>query len=141
MGHVDRMDSRMNKWFRRAVGTVGVAGGILLLGAGTAHAEDVATTAGALDDLISPAGDLAALNGPDNLGATLDTPGARWSAGTMDGGPFAFGPNNGELGATLHTPDENGQPRDVFAGGRLPDLLRGLPATGAAVPSKLQGVP
>ena len=27
----------MNKWFRRAVGTVGIAGGVLLLGAGTAH--------------------------------------------------------------------------------------------------------
>jgi hypothetical protein len=45
------------------------------------------------------------------------------------------------VGPTLHTPDENGHARDVFASGRLPDLLRSLPATGAALPSKLQSVP
>jgi hypothetical protein len=118
----------MNKWFRRAVGTVGVAGGMLLLGAGAAHAEDTAPTAGALDDLISPAGDMATLGGPDNLGVTVDTPGARWSAGALDDGPVAFGPNTGEVGATVHTPGERGQARDVFAGGRLPDVLRSLPA-------------
>ncbi len=125
----------MNTWIRRAVGTVGVAGGMLLLGAGTAHAQGLAPTTGALDDLTSPAGDLAALDAPDNLGVTLDTPGARWSAGALDDGPVAFGPNHGEVGATLHTPGEHGQARDVFAGGRLPaqDLLPlgGLPRTEA----------
>jgi hypothetical protein len=40
----------MDKWFRRAVGTVGVAGGMLLLGTGTAHADD-AVPVGGLNDL------------------------------------------------------------------------------------------
>jgi hypothetical protein len=35
----------MNKWFRRAVGTVGIAGGVLLLGSGTAQADDSVTAA------------------------------------------------------------------------------------------------
>ncbi|MEH1125699.1 hypothetical protein [Micromonospora sp. CPCC 206061] len=52
----------MNKWFYRAVGTVGMAGGFLLLGGGAAHAEDVdaipATDPlelqGLLDDFFTP---------------------------------------------------------------------------------------
>src|SRR4051812_3075317 len=57
----------MNKWFRRAVGTVGIAGGVLLLGAGTAHADDSVAAAkdpqqlnGLFDDLMKPTG------GPNN---------------------------------------------------------------------------
>ncbi|WP_238008783.1 hypothetical protein KZZ52_02800 [Dactylosporangium sp. AC04546] len=46
----------MNTWFRRAVGTAGVAGGMLLLGAGAAHAADE-TAPGQLDDPLVP-GDL-----------------------------------------------------------------------------------
>src|SRR5690242_5265936 len=53
----------MNKWFRRAVGTVGIAGGVLMLGAGAAHADDSPTVAkdpqqlhGLFDDLFTPAG-------------------------------------------------------------------------------------
>ncbi|GAA0710516.1 hypothetical protein Drose_02255 [Dactylosporangium roseum] len=49
----------MNTWFRRAVGTVGVAGGMLLLGAGAAHADDTALAPGKLDDLLAPSGSLA----------------------------------------------------------------------------------
>ncbi|GAA2621917.1 hypothetical protein GCM10010399_61360 [Dactylosporangium fulvum] len=48
----------MNTWFRRAVGTVGVAGGMLLLGAGAAHADDTALAPGQLDDLLAPSGSL-----------------------------------------------------------------------------------
>src|SRR5437773_6941735 len=62
---------RMNKWLRRTVGTVGIAGGIWLLGSGAAHA-DAATPAsdpqrltGLLDSLFTPAG------GPSNLGLTM----------------------------------------------------------------------
>src|SRR5688572_7489269 len=55
----------MNKWFRRAVGTVGIAGGILLLGAGNANADDAALTPGLLDDLFSPTG------GPNNRALAL----------------------------------------------------------------------
>ncbi|MEV0131875.1 hypothetical protein AB0H83_25860 [Dactylosporangium sp. NPDC050688] len=59
----------MNTWFRRAVGTVGVAGGILLLGAGAAHADD-ALVPGQLDDLFSPAG------GPNNQSLQLEAHGS-----------------------------------------------------------------
>src|SRR3954465_7708510 len=65
----------MNKGFRRAVGTVGIAGGVLLLGAGTAHADDSVPAAqdpqllhGLFDDLLTPAG------GPSNLALGMDTP-------------------------------------------------------------------
>jgi hypothetical protein len=105
----------MNKWMSRAVGTVGVAGGMLLLGAGVAHADD-SLTPGALDELSG-----------SNLGATLDTPGSEMSAGMVDNGPLALQKNNGELGATLHTPGSNGESRDVFVGGRAPDALGAVP--------------
>jgi hypothetical protein len=105
----------MNKWMNRAVGTVGVAGGMLLLGAGVAHADD-ALTPGAPDDLSS-----------SNLGATLDTPGSQASAGMVPNGPLALQKNDGRLGATVHTPGANGESRDVFVGGRAPDALGAVP--------------
>jgi hypothetical protein len=54
----------MNKWFYRAVGTVGIAGGFLLLGGGAAQAEDVDATPandpqqlqGVLDGFFTPLG-------------------------------------------------------------------------------------
>jgi hypothetical protein len=65
----------MNKWFRRAVGSVGVAGGVLLLGAGTAHADNSVPAAmdpqqlhGLFNDLLTPAG------GPNNQGLSLNAP-------------------------------------------------------------------
>ena len=64
----------MNKWLRRTVGTVGIAGGIWLLGSGTAHADaanpasDPQRLTGLLDNLFTPAG------GPSNLGLTMGTP-------------------------------------------------------------------
>src|SRR5947207_4495327 len=66
---------RMNKWLRRTVGTVGIAGGIWLLGSGTAHADastpanDPQRLTGLLDSLFTPAG------GPSNLGLTMVDPG------------------------------------------------------------------
>jgi hypothetical protein len=55
----------MSTWLRRTVGTVGIAGGLLLLGAGAAHADDTALAPGQLDDLFSPAG------GPNNQSLQL----------------------------------------------------------------------
>src|SRR4051794_496986 len=101
----------MNKWFRRAVGTVGIAGGILLLGAGTAHADDSVTAAqdpqqlnGLFDEMLKPAG------GPNNLGLSLDTPGKRMSTGLVPGGPLAMGQQKGQPGAVVHTPGVAGLP-------------------------------
>src|SRR5690349_16390036 len=114
----------MNKWFNRAVGavgTVGTVGGLLLLGAGAAHADSVVPTTGTLDDVFRPAP-------ADNLGLSLDTPGSTVSTGMVHDGPLAVQKNDGLTGAVLHTPGENGQSRDVFATGRLPDPLSALPA-------------
>src|SRR5256885_14134248 len=78
---------RMNKWFRRAVGTVGIAGGFLLLGAGTAHADDSVSAAKdpqllhrLLEDPFKPA------RGPSNLRPSPHTPDQRLSAGMVPGG-------------------------------------------------------
>jgi hypothetical protein len=114
----------MNKWFNRAVGavgTVGTVGGLLLLGTGAAHADSVVPTTGTLDDVFRPAP-------ADNLGLSLDTPGSTVSTGMVDDGPLSVQKNDGLTGAVVHTPGENGQSRDVFATGRLPDPLSALPA-------------
>src|SRR2546430_3610052 len=77
---------RMNKWLRRAVGTVGIAGGVWLLGSGAAHA-DATTTAtdaqhltGVLDSLFTPTG------GPNNLALNLD----RATTALPTAGPMSF---------------------------------------------------
>jgi hypothetical protein len=73
----------MNKWFYRAVGTVGIAGGFLLLGGGAAQAEDVDATPvndpqqlqGVLDGFFTPLGgkDFSQVNlGPNAKGGTSD---------------------------------------------------------------------
>ncbi|MFC0533545.1 hypothetical protein [Phytohabitans kaempferiae] len=73
----------MNKWFYRAVGTVGIAGGFLLLGGGAAQAEDVDATPvsdpqqlqGLLDGFFTPLGgnDFSQVNlGPNAKGVTPD---------------------------------------------------------------------
>src|SRR5438552_12403699 len=85
-GFVDRMGTRdMNKWLNRAVvGTVGgvsVAGGMLLLGTGAAHADSVVPTTGTLDNVFRPAP-------ADNLGLSVDTPGSTVSSGMVDEGPL-----------------------------------------------------
>ena len=124
----------MNKWMNRAVaGTVGIAGGVLLLGAGAAHADSVVPTTGTLDDVFRPAP-------ADNLGLSLDTPGSTVSTGMVDEGPLSVQRNDGLTGAVVHTPGENGQSRDVFATGRLPDPLSALPSNDL-MPGSALGVP
>jgi hypothetical protein len=119
----------MNKWIRRAVGTVGIAGGALLLGTGTAQADDSVTAAndpqllhGLVEDLFSPTG------GP---GLSLDTPGHRTTVGLRPGGVVQASGNQGEVGVVLHAPDGNGERRDVFVGGRPPDVFNALPVSDA----------
>jgi hypothetical protein len=60
----------MTKWFYRAVGTVGVAGGFLLLAGGVAQADDAATTPvndlqGSLDGFFTPMGPSSLAGGAD----------------------------------------------------------------------------
>src|SRR5947207_1519527 len=132
---------RMNKWFRRAVGTVGVAGGLWLLGAGTAHADDSVSAAkdpqqlhGLLKDLFTPTG------GRASLGLSLDTPGHRMSAGVVPGGPLATTPHDGPSGLVLHAPGRDGQPKDVFLTAPVPNLLGALPINDVTRTAGLNGL-
>jgi len=107
---------RMNKWLRRTVGTVGIAGGIWLLGSGTAHADastpasDPQRLTGLLDSLFTPAG------GPSNLGLTMGAPGERTDAGLLPLVP--------RTGRTLHALTSVGHVSD-----KVPALLHALPVT------------
>jgi hypothetical protein len=101
----------MNKWFRRAVGTVGIAGGMLLLGAGTANADDAALTPGLLDDLFSPTGGRLAL--PPNAPDTAEN-------------------------LALHSLPEAGEPQDAVRIGEILGALpisSVLPASGLGLPT------
>src|SRR5215218_4727952 len=115
----------MNKWLFRAVGTVGVASGFWLLGGAAAHAQE-ATAApvtdpqalrGLLADIFSPT------SGLTDLGLSVDLPGSAVDAGVDAGSPLRLRANDGRTGVTAHLP----QHKDVFLGGRLPDLASSLP--------------
>lgn len=129
----------MNKWIRRTAGTVGIAGGALLLGT-AAHADNPV-----IPDPQSLHGvtDTANLDdGVSGFGVSVDTPGQRDTVGLLPdgGGPIRSGTNNGELGAVVHAPTQDGQPRDVFANGRTPDIFQALPITDV-VPMDGLGMP
>ncbi|WP_432834303.1 hypothetical protein [Dactylosporangium sp. CA-092794] len=112
----------MNTWFRRAVGTVGVAGGMLLLGAGAAHADDTALAPGQLDDLFSPAG------GPNNQSLSLHARGDRIdtsAASSVEAGKRT-------TSTSLSTNSLNSR--------KVPSVLRGLPLT-SLVPTDSLGLP
>jgi hypothetical protein len=128
----------MNKWLFRAVGTVGVASGIWLLGGTAAHAHE-ATAApvtdpqalrGLLDDIFSPT------NGLSDLGLSVDVPGSGVNAG-LDAKPLQLRPNDGRTGVTARLP----QRKDVFLGGRLPDLARSVPAVSMLPVGRTEGLP
>ncbi len=118
----------MNKWFYRAVGAVGVASGVMLLGNGVAHAEgfaeakptaDPQAMRGLVADLFSPTGGL------HDLGLSLDTPDARLSAGLVADGPLAITRGAGNVGITAHAPGI----QDISLAGKLPRLSDVAPRT------------
>jgi hypothetical protein len=104
----------MNRWLYRAAGTVGIAGGFLLLGAGSAQADEAETTEALLGDVFSPTSGLPPLDLP--VGATAGTPDA--SALTLD-------PDDGRLGQPELLPGLPALPT-----GGLDSLLGGLPLGG-----------
>lgn len=110
----------MNTWFRRAVGTVGMAGGILLLGAGAAHADDTLVP-GQLDDLFSPAG------GPNNQSLQLEAHGSRID--TTAGSSTEAGRRTTAASTTTRG-----------GGQQLPDVLRTLPLS-TVLPTDSLGLP
>jgi hypothetical protein len=144
----------MNTWFRRAVGTVGMAGGILLLGAGAAHADDSALVPGQLDDLFSPAG------GPNNQSLQLEAHGSRidtsaasssqagrrttTTSTTMPGatatGTTATGTTATRTTAT-RTATRAGQPQLPSVLSMLPTEMLGLPRTTSSKVSNLSSMP
>ncbi len=111
----------MNTWFRRAVGTVGLAGGILLLGAGAAHADDSALVPGQLDDLFSPAG------GPNNQSLQLEAHGSRIDTSA------ASSSQAGRRTTTTSTTTRGG-------GQQLPNVLQNLPLS-TVLPTEMLGLP
>src|ERR1051325_7305770 len=105
----------MNKWLRRAAGTVGLAGGMIALACGAAQADAPTPSAalpgnGFLHNLFTP---LAGAN----LGLSVDVPGTRVDAGLLPDGPLALAPNDGRVGVVAHTLTRNGQPQDYFLSG------------------------
>lgn len=119
----------MNKWFYRAVGAVGVAGGVMLLGNGVAHAEtvteaqptaDLQAMRGLVADLFSPTGGL------HDLGLSIDMPDTRLNAGLLAEGPLSITRGTGDLGVTAYAPGV----QDISLTGKAPDLTRALPSTG-----------
>jgi hypothetical protein len=122
----------MNKWLRRAAGTVGLAGGFLVLASGAAQADEATPNASLpasplLHNIFTPLGTA-------NLGLSLDVPGTRLDAGLLPDGPLSLVPNDGRVGVTAHTLTKNGQPQDVFLNGKLPDVLHVLPIDGLLPP-------
>ncbi|MDG6100790.1 hypothetical protein Daura_02365 [Dactylosporangium aurantiacum] len=114
----------MNTWFRRAVGTVGVAGGILLLGAGAAHADD-ALVPGQLDDLFSPAG------GPNNQSLQLEAHGSRIDTSAA---------SSSQAGRrTTSTQVTSQQLPDVLS--LLPTEMLGLPRTTSSKVANISAAP
>ncbi|MGI5246824.1 hypothetical protein [Dactylosporangium sp. CA-139066] len=113
----------MNTWFRRTVGTVGIAGGMLLLGAGAAHADDTALAPGQLDDLFTPAG------GPNNQSLQMQAHGDRIDTSAASTTNEAGGRTTS---ASLRTNSLNGRP--------MPGVLTGLPLS-SLVPTESLGLP
>ncbi|WP_173157241.1 hypothetical protein [Phytohabitans suffuscus] len=143
----------MNKWFYRAVGTVGIAGGFLLLGGGAAQAEDVDATPpsdpqqlqGLLDGFFTPLGgdDFSQVNlGPNAQGAAPDMVlgGQLGSLGgdvapTRDLGFVGSAPSSPTASVSADTLGHGSLDRALGAGGEAraekPNLISDLPVAGS----------
>jgi hypothetical protein len=142
----------MNKWFYRAVGTVGIAGGFLLLGGGAAQAEDVDATPpsdpqqlqGILDGFFTPLGgnDFSQVNlGPNAKGATSDVV-LGGQLGSLGGGmaptrDLSFvgsAPSSPTASVSADTLGHGSLDRALGAGGEAhtekPNLISDLPIAG-----------
>ena len=112
----------MNRWLYRAAGTVGIAGGFLLLGAGSAQADDPEGTEALLGDVFSPTSGLPPLD------LAVD------GTAAPDAGELTLDPQDGRLGE----PELLGSLPALPVGG-LDSLLNQLPLGG--VPLDAVGVP
>ncbi|MPZ25740.1 MAG: hypothetical protein GEV12_04650 [Micromonosporaceae bacterium] len=110
----------MNRWLYRAVGTVGIAGGALVFGAGAAQADQTDLADPALADVFSPTSGLPPLDltGPD-----------RTAPGTAGAGELRLDPADGRLGQGAGA---EGEP--------APEVLPGLPGL-PGLDSLLGGLP
>jgi hypothetical protein len=116
----------MNRWLYRAAGTVGIAGGVLLLGAGSAYAEEAGAGSegldATLDDVFSPTASLP----------PLDLSGDRGASGAA---PLTLDPHDGRPGRS------EARPEVLPALGEVPlDLLVGAPSVDG-LPLDLLGLP
>jgi hypothetical protein len=130
----------MNRWLYRAAGTVGIAGGFLLLGAGSAHADQASDTdpesmEALLGDVFSPTSGLPPL---DLTGGDQATGSLASSALTLDPADGRHGtadrPAAGEPELLPGLPGLSGLPT-----GGLDSLLGGLPL--GSVPMDSLGLP
>jgi hypothetical protein len=142
----------MNKWFYRAVGTVGIAGGFLLLGGGAAQAEDVDATPtndpqqlqGVLDGFFTPLGgnDFSQVNmGPNAqvgqsdlvLGGQLGSLGGD-VAPTRDLGFVGSAPSSPTASVSADALGHGSLDRAIGAGSEAhaekPNLISDLPVAG-----------
>ncbi|WP_157545554.1 hypothetical protein [Hamadaea tsunoensis] len=123
----------MNKWLYRAVSTVGVASGILMLG-GAAYAQDAAAAPQAdpqaLQGLL--AGVFSPTSGLSDLGLSADLSGA--GADTTAAGPLQLRANDGR---PEFLPALDGLTGGLTGGSGLTGMLGGL--TGSGSPLSLVG--
>lgn len=112
----------MNRWIYRAVGTVGIAGGALVFGAGAAHADQTDLADPALADVFSPTSGLPPLDLTDP-----DRP----APGGAGAGELRLDPADGRAAPAA-------RPGGAVAG---PEVLPGLPGLPLGLDSLLGGLP
>ena len=129
----------MTKWFYRAVGTVGVAGGFLLLAGGVAQADDAADTTpvndlrGSLDGFFTPMG-------PSSLAGGADPAAPLNGVANLSLGGKAVNPTDslGLLGALPLDPTATLDPGGL---GAAPGGLGGVTGALGGVPGALGAAP
>lgn len=114
----------MNRWLYRAVGTVGIAGGALVFGAGAAQADQTDLADQALADVFSPTSGLLPLDLTDP-----DRP----APGTEGAGELQLDPADGRVG--------HAAPAARLGGAPEPEVLPGLPGLPLGLDSLLGGLP
>jgi hypothetical protein len=127
----------MNKWMRRTVGTVGIAGGIWLLGSGAAHADDAAAQQPAAEPQAGAAG------AGGLLGNLLPADGAQQgggSAGSSAGSSATDGPTSKLVppGVLTLAPNQGQVALLPGPGSQVQGVLKGIPLSNV-VPAKNLG--
>lgn len=95
----------MNRWLYRTAGTVGVAGGFLLLGAASAQADQTESVDALIGDVFSPTSGLPPLNLPVAPEPMPDPAGAADRATASGPGTLTLDPDDGRSSPAATTPE------------------------------------